>query len=102
MHLQTAAVTHLDCSFTGVDLGGGEFDCDSFPPSVGDWLLGRALTGDATFPSSSEPSECWDFCGVEAGSLEADRDLEASCSWEETAQSSSFLSLLGGRAWASK
>lgn len=101
-HSQTGAVTNLDCSFTDVDLCGEAFAWDSFPPSAGDWILGRGLTGDAAFSPSPEPSEGWDFSGLTAGSLEADLDLGTSCSWEETAQTSCSLSLLGGRAGACK
>lgn len=95
-----------------VDRRGDEVEPESFLQWVGERDLdfctvveggpGRLLTGEEEFASSSEPSKHSDLSGLVPGSLEADLDLETSCSLVELANSLCSSSLLGTRVWACK
>lgn len=113
-HIQSAHTTNLDCFFLDVDLDverrGDEVEPESFLQCVGErdldfctvvqGGLGRVLTGEEEFASSSEPSKHSDLSGLVPGSLEADLDLETSCSLDELATSFCSSSLLGTSVWA--
>lgn len=86
-------------------------EVEGFPTSVGERdldfcavllrRLRKVLTGDKEFASSSEPSKGSDLSGLMPGSLEADLDLDTSCSLDEMVLSPCSLSMLRGRGWAS-
>lgn len=89
------------------DCRGDGVERESFLRSVGERDLDfcaaelrRVLTGEGEFASSSEPSEQFDLSGLVPGSLEADLDLETSCSLDELACSLCSSSLLGASVWA--
>lgn len=82
------------------DRWGDEVERESFLPSVGEGDFdftagGMVLMGEEELASSSDPSEPSDFSALVPGSLEADLDLETSCSTGGMASSTWSLSVVG-------
>lgn len=100
--------THLECFFLDTDLDldlrGDEVDRESFLRAGGESEedlfsveLGRSLTGEDEFCSSTLSSEQSGISGLFSGSLDTDLDLEISCSAAKTAGSlCSWVSLGSG------
>lgn len=102
--------THLECFFLDTDLDldlrGDEVDRESFLRAGGERegdlfsvALGGRSTGEDEFCSSTLSSEHSGLSGLLSGSLDADLDLETSCSAANIAGSLCSCVLFGSGIW---